>query len=358
MTHNYNVAILGTGFGKLVHIPAFQLHPNFTVTTIVGRDEKKTKAVAEAHKIANWSTDWQSVLRQEDVDVVSIATPPFSHKEIALKAFENGLHVLCEKNLGISIEEAEEMAISAKDSGLIAMINYIFRFIPERVHLVNLINNGYLGEISHFNISIQNSSRLNPRKKGFNWWSEQKLGGGILNSLGSHYIDMLCQIFPISQTAVATLSTNIPRRLNKSTGRMKKVNSDDIFSGILEIDEKTHGTLQMSSISPFGKGLNMEFYGSEGSLVMDSNYKLFGAKLGTNNALEELELPAYFKGLEINIKDKNHLVQPMYRLVNELNLAITQGKSLHPNFQDALAVQKVITAFQESTRKKKKIQIT
>ena len=99
---------------------------------------------------------------------------------------------------------------------------------------MELIKSGYLGDIYQFDISVRTPSRLNPRKRGYNWWSEIKQGGGILGALGSHYIDYIYQIFDDIKGVSGKTSIHIKKRLNKLTGKMSNVSADDAF--VCQID--------------------------------------------------------------------------------------------------------------------------
>jgi len=347
-----NVGIIGTGFGSVVQFPGFQKHSGFNPIAICGRHSSKTKKIAKNLGIDNHFTDWRKLMAMDEIDVISIVTPPNLHHQMTMAAFDAGKHVLCEKPLSTSMEHAQEMKARADESGLIAMIDLVFRYIPSRAYLVELINNGYVGDIYQMDITVRNSSRLNPRTRGYNWWSSQKQGGGVLNALGSHYIDFMLQVLPNIQRVSGQTAIQIPKRLNKMTGRMKKVTSDDSFVSIFDLGQNCLATMNISTTTPFGSGPRVEVFGSEGTLIMLEDQTLIGAKLGEDENFSKLPIP---ESLKLNLEiDPNHLlVPPFVRLLDEFYKSIKTGRSLHPNFDDGLATQEIIDAIRESSRLKK-----
>src|SRR4051812_29774805 len=89
------VVVVGTGFGAAVHVPALQ-RVGFEVVALVGRNAAKTKQRAFDAGIAHAAASLAEVLDRDEIDAVTIATPPSTHCEIAIESFAHGLHVLCE----------------------------------------------------------------------------------------------------------------------------------------------------------------------------------------------------------------------------------------------------------------------
>jgi predicted dehydrogenase len=95
----FRVGVIGTGFGAAVHVPAFKAAPGFEVVAIVSGHRENAERVAREHGIAWSGDDYRAMLREVELDVVSIATPGGLHHDIALAAAEAGRHVLCESRL-------------------------------------------------------------------------------------------------------------------------------------------------------------------------------------------------------------------------------------------------------------------
>ena len=107
--------IIGTGFAAEVHMKALR-SCGITVDTVMSQREEKAKAFAEKWKIPQWTVTAEKLM-ESDVDVIHICTPPATHGRLVRQALEAGKHVLCEKPLSLSAEEAKGLAELAKESG-------------------------------------------------------------------------------------------------------------------------------------------------------------------------------------------------------------------------------------------------
>ncbi|MDH5404489.1 MAG: Gfo/Idh/MocA family oxidoreductase, partial [Candidatus Heimdallarchaeota archaeon] len=290
-TNIIKVGVIGTGFGYSVQWPAFVNHPLFEPIAISGQNAKKTKVLGKKLNAKYITSNWQEIIDNPEVDLVSITTPPHLHKEMAIAALKANKHVLCEKPLALSVADAEEMCDVADESGLVAMIDLEFRFLPERLYFTELVNNGYIGDLYNVDITVNSSVRINPRHQGYNWWSERKQGGGVLYALGSHYLDFLLHSFGNINTVSGRTTTNIKKRLSKIDGKMKPVTSDDYFNCILEFQNEGIATVKISTTSGFGRGARVEAYGSEGVLIIDEHRNLYGGKIGEDDLLKKIDLP-------------------------------------------------------------------
>ena len=105
----FRVAILGTGFGRLVQAVGFQRHPDFELVAIAGSDAEKTRRIAGELGIAESSGDWRDLLDRVRPDLVSIVTPVDLHHPMMLAALAGGAHVLCEKPTALHRFQAAEM---------------------------------------------------------------------------------------------------------------------------------------------------------------------------------------------------------------------------------------------------------
>src|ERR1700712_2364717 len=114
------VAMIGHGFMGAAHSQGWRVAPRFfdldvepVMSVVVGRNASAVEAAAQKWGWAEASTDWRSVIERDDIDVVDIVTPGDSHAEIAIAALAAGKHVLCEKPLANSVDEARAMADAA-----------------------------------------------------------------------------------------------------------------------------------------------------------------------------------------------------------------------------------------------------
>ena len=98
--------VIGVGWAGRQHIAAYDAMPGVELAGIAGLEEAERTELAARHGVARHVARWEDLLEAEGLDVVSIAVPTFLHAPIALAAFERGLHVLCEKPIARTVEEA------------------------------------------------------------------------------------------------------------------------------------------------------------------------------------------------------------------------------------------------------------
>src|SRR5690242_16997677 len=143
----FRVGVIGTGFGSNVHIPSFQAAPDFEVVAIVSRRRANAERVASEHAIAWAGDDYHAMLREVDLDVVSIATPGGLHHEIVLAAAQAGRHILCEKPFATSLDEARDMLAAVRQAGVGHAVNHEFRMFPARQAFKRMVAEGFLGSV-------------------------------------------------------------------------------------------------------------------------------------------------------------------------------------------------------------------
>src|SRR6188508_3135463 len=153
------VGMVGYAFMGAAHSQAWRTAPHFfdlplrpELRALCGRDPVR---VAEAARQLGWrstETDWTRLLLRDDIDLVDICTPGDTHAEIAIAALEAGKHVLCEKPLANSVDEAKAMAAAAEraaDWGVIAMVGFTYRRTPAIALARQLVSEGRIGDIRH-----------------------------------------------------------------------------------------------------------------------------------------------------------------------------------------------------------------
>jgi predicted dehydrogenase len=290
------VAIVGTGFGQKVHIPAFQAHHNTEIVAIYHRDINKAQTIAKNHNISHADDNLANILALPEVQAVSISTPPFLHYEMAKAVLQAGKHLLLEKPTTLNAEEAKELYQLAKHQNLIATLDFEFRFVPEWQFFAQLLSSGYVGKLRLIKIDWLGSSRADVSRP-WNWYSNQEQGGGALGSLGSHAFDYIYWLFgPVSKLN-AHLSTAIPERIDPTNGELKAVNTDDTCMLSLELADRTPCQVSISAVVHAHRPHWVEVYGDKGTLVLGSeNQKdyIHGFRVWSfqpGQPLTEMEIP-------------------------------------------------------------------
>ncbi|MHB8432407.1 MAG: Gfo/Idh/MocA family protein [Candidatus Tyrphobacter sp.] len=188
MSEHIRIGIVGAGFGAKAHLPALLAHPRFEVVALAS--PSSAAGIAKERGIAHVFTSCAEMVRGCELDAITIASPPFAHREDAEAAFGAGKHVICEKPFGLNVVQAEEMLAMARRAGTIAGLSHEFRWVPPQQALKELVENRHLDPLREIEITqLSTFLRLDgTRERG--WWFERRRGGGIAGALLSHLIDM------------------------------------------------------------------------------------------------------------------------------------------------------------------------
>jgi predicted dehydrogenase len=336
------VAIVGTGFGEKIHIPGFQEHPRTQLVTVYNRDLDKAKALASTHNIPHVCDRLEDALALPDVAAVSISTPPFLHYEMAKTALQAGKHLLLEKPTTLSAVEARELYQLAAAKGVVAMMDFEFRFVPAWQLLAEYLAEGYVGHKRLVKIDWLVSSRADAQRP-WNWYAQKDKGGGALGAVGSHAFDYISWLFGSVRRLCAQLSTAIPERPDpKDGGRLKPVDADDTCLLMLELADGTPCQLCISSVTYQGRGHFVEVYGDRGTLILGSDnqkdyvhgFHLLAAPAG--KSLTAVEIP---KRLAFSQTYTDGRLAPFIRVVDQWVQGIDAGKAVTPSLREGVYSQ-------------------
>ena len=181
------VGIIGTGIGAF-HARGYKLCPDVEIKTICDIDIARADRFATEFDVPCVCQDFNELIEDPDIEAVSICTPNSLHAPLAIAAFEAGKHVICEKPISVSAEDAKNMVEAGKKSGKIFMMAFNNRFRGDTQLLKSHIENGELGDIYYAKTGWL-------RRKGipnFGSWFTNKstAGGGPLIDLGVHVLDL------------------------------------------------------------------------------------------------------------------------------------------------------------------------
>lgn len=183
------VAVIGCGtVAGYGHLPAIAESDILELAGVA--DSKLEKAMSAGKKYGvPYYINYEDLLRVGDIDAVIIATPTPTHAEIAIKAFNYGKHVFCEKPMAMSLEEADEMMAAASNAGKVLMIGFIRRFVDKYKVIRNIICSGELGEVKYIKQVSSWSGPIWAGRERYEWMINK--GGGPLIDEGVHEADTL-----------------------------------------------------------------------------------------------------------------------------------------------------------------------
>ncbi|MHA2504703.1 MAG: Gfo/Idh/MocA family protein [Candidatus Kariarchaeaceae archaeon] len=343
------VGVLGTGFAKSVQIPGFTNHQDYEVTAVWGRTHSKAQEVATQFGIDTVYENWEELMADSTIDLVSIVTPVHQHFEMTMEALEQGKHVLCEKPMAFDAEEALLMQREADQEQLVGMINHEFRQLPHWRYFHDLVQAGELGQIYDVDISMNSSGRVPSAvsERNWNWWADLYHGGGLWGALGSHLIDFYTWTFGPIERITGNLMTNTRHLRDASTGQTRVVTSDDSFQSLFTTAYGVKGKLHGSSTHHGGEGSLFLAHGSECALKVKQDGTLWK---GVGSDWEQLTIPAEYGLRELN-EGEPRLIPPFEKLLTHMKDGIDRGYSPSPSFEDGLSTQLVLDALREADAK-------
>ncbi|MFF5496490.1 Gfo/Idh/MocA family protein [Streptomyces aquilus] len=352
----------------------FDLPRQPVLSAICGRDPDAVRAAADQHGWAAAETDWRALIARDDVDLVDICTPGDSHADIAVAALAAGKHVLCEKPLANSVEEAENMTRAAEEAytrGQLAMVGFNYRRLPATALARNMIAEGRVGTLRHVRVVYLQDWLVDPEFP-LTWrLRKEYAGSGALGDLGAHIIDLaqylagerLAGVSAMTETFVheRPLPAGGVKGLSAvSAGGTAPVTVDDaaLFTGRF-----TSGALATFEATRYATGrknaLRIELNGDKGALAFD---------------LERLNELSYHDGTEpgthagfrrILVTEPDHpylegwwppghglgYEHSFVHQARDLVHAVAEGRRPDPSFADGLQVQRVLAAVEESAQK-------
>jgi len=344
------VAIVGTGFGQKVHIPGLQAHHRTEVVAVYHRDINKAKAIAQSHQISHACDTIIDIVNLPQVQAVSIATPPFLHYEMAKTVLQAGKHLLLEKPTALNASEAKALYQLAQQKGVIATLDFEFRFVPGWQRFSQLLSADYVGNKRLIRIDWLGSSRADASRP-WNWYSAQDQGGGALGSLGSHSFDYIYWLFGPVRRLSAHLTTAISTRIDPDSGESKSVETDDTCVLSLELADGTPCQLTISAVVHAPRTHWLEVYGDRGTLVLGSEnqkdyihgFRVWGSQAG--QALTEIEIPLNLM-FPHNYTDGR--ISAFIRVVDQWVQGIDRQQQLVPSLREGVYSQLLMDLSHES----------
>jgi len=340
-----NFAIIGCGVITLQnHLPGLALCPDVKVSALCDADAATLERARQQTGVSVTSARYEDIVSRDDVHAVIIATPNFLHKPIALAAIRAGKHVLCEKPLAMTHQDAREMAEAADRARVRHMTAFTYRFVPAMRYLKHLASRGDLGEVHHYR-----SCRLQDwGTRPLGWRQVRKLAGtGEIGDMLSHRIDFAHHLVGPMKRLVAGLKTLTPVRGGQPN------DTDDWVAILSEFRSGGTGVLESSKLA---SGRNeswrsldyVEINGSEASFEFTTgkwNELQFGKAGGPG--MQPLSIPREFWTVPHTPRDPaqgDPLVTFRYDQAWEFVEAIREQRPAAPSFHDGARAQEVTDA--------------
>ncbi|EPD67409.1 Gfo/Idh/MocA family protein [Streptomyces sp. HGB0020] len=353
---------------------AFDLPLRPVLSVICGRDAQAVRRAADRHGWAATETDWRALVARDDVDLVDICTPGDSHAEIALAALAAGKHVLCEKPLANTVEEARAMADAAEVAygrGQLAMVGFNYRRVPATALARNMIAEGRVGTLRHLRVTYLQDWLVDPQFP-LTWRLRKELAGsGALGDLGAHVVDLAQYLAGEQLAGVSAMTETFVRERPLPVGATSGLSAvQSAGTGQVTVDDAAlftgrfaSGALASFEATRYATGrknaLRIELNGTHGSLAFDlERLNELSYHDGTEAATH-----AGFRRILVTEPDHPYLdawwppghglgyEHTFVHQARDLVHAVAEGRRPEPSFADGLQVQRVLAAVEESAEK-------
>lgn len=280
------IGIIGAGFARTTQIPGFRDCMGARIVAIASKNPERAAAVGKEFDIKHVADDWRELVARDDIDLVSVVTPPATHMEMTLAALEHGKAVLCEKPMAMNAPEAKRMTEAAQKAGRLALIDHELRFLKSRKMMRSMLSSSAIGQVRHCNYVFRSDYR-GVLDRPWDWWSDETMGGGTLGAIGSHVIDSFRWMLNTEISAVSCmLNTHIAERPDKTTGTIRRVTSDDEAQlhfrfADSALTKNATGTAALSVVESGSHENRLEIYGSTGALMVEETGELWRSPAGS-----------------------------------------------------------------------------
>ena len=178
------VGIIGSQFQADIHAASFQIMPEHAeVVAVASPTPGHPEELARRYGIPRVFHDYRDMLREKDIEIVTISAPNWLHKQMTCDAAHAGKHVVCEKPLAMTVEEADEMIDTCRKQGVLLLYAEELFFTPKYVKAKEMADQGAFGKV---HLVKQSEKHSGPHSDWF--WDVERSGGGVLMDMGCHGI--------------------------------------------------------------------------------------------------------------------------------------------------------------------------
>lgn len=285
-----NIAMIGGGFMGKAHSLAYAAMPMFfwpaparpVKKVVVDVTDELARSAAERYSWESSSSSWRDVIEDPAIDIIDIATPNNLHAEIAIAAAEAGKHIICEKPLAPTAEEAGRMYEAAKKAGVVTAVAFNYRRTPAVALAKKYIDEGAIGEVLNFRGTYLQDWSADPNSP-LSWRFQKDIAGsGAVGDIGSHVVDLARYLVgDISEVTslVSTFITDRPLQSSgfdalggstKADGPRGTVDVDDEAMSLIRFRNGAVGSIEATR-NAWGRNnfITFEIHGTEGSLFFN-----------------------------------------------------------------------------------------
>ncbi|WP_100374078.1 Gfo/Idh/MocA family protein [Bacillus sp. FJAT-45037] len=334
-----NFAIVGMGHISKKHIEAINQADNAKLVAICDTNEER---LIDFNGDYTKFTDLEKMLTEEEnLDVVNICVPSGLHLRLTKVVAAHGKHVIVEKPMALTVEDAKEMIRVTEENGVKLSVVHPNRFRPAIQAMEKKMLEGSFGTLSHANSTV----RWNRNQAYYDqaeWRGTKKFDGGVLMNQAIHNLDLMLWLMGPVKSVQAMATT-----------RLRKIEAEDLATGVVEFENGALGTIEAATtIYPKNLEESLSIFGETGSAVvsgMTANFiKTWDFEDVTNE--EALELKHAIEDNPFGKPGHQWIIEDMVSAIEENRTPIVSG-------EDGLAPVQLIEVMLRSAEEGKKLEI-
>ena len=249
--------IIGCGYIARVHLTAMKKVPGAQPVAVIDQDEKSARDLAAEFGLVKVYTDWQEAFQVDEFEAAVLCLPHQLHFPCGMDALNAGKHILMEKPIAITMEQARSLSALARQKNLTLMVGHMKRFDRRFALMKEKIDDGSLGKVF-----LAKSEWIGPKEvfEMLPWVAKAVNGGGPLMGFGSHHLDLLqWMLGPVSKVACYTNHLAVP------------VEVEDTAVAILQFESGAVANITYTwGAEIYGQSENLVLYGTCGTLNLNN----------------------------------------------------------------------------------------
>jgi predicted dehydrogenase len=358
--HRIGIGVIGTGFARRSYLPVFQSHPGSQVAAVCSHSWRHAEEAAAQYGIEKVYDDYRDLIADPAVEAVYVAVPHDLHLPVVSAAIEAGRHVLCEKPLGLNVEQAAALHALATAKGVTHMVGFLQRYLPVYRQMKQLVEEGRLGDVRHVAVHSMQGFAARPGQP-FTWRDQvaRTGAGGVLGDTGAHVIDLVLWLFDDIRRVCGFAQRYATAHPDAGSDELWVGDAPDAVSFVGELAGGGQCVVQVSFVaSQCTWDVTMAASGAAGTLAAELHgtppegvrwHRLFGTAPGADG-LQVIPLvgdpgAGATSAMEVARTD----FQAAHRgVVDDFLRGIREGTSPSPSFRDGVRCQAVVSAVMQS----------
>jgi predicted dehydrogenase len=368
MNKTINIGIVGTQFMGRAHSNAwmdvgkfYDLPARPAMKAACDNVEENLEPFCKRFGWEDQETDWKKLVARDDIDVIDICTSNNMHMPIAVAAAKAGKHILCEKPVAMNAAEAKAMLDAAESAGVKHMVAFNYRRVPAIALARQMIDEGKIGKIFHFNAVYYQDWLVDPDFP-YVWRHDKKVAGsGAHGDMNAHIVDLARYLVGEIEAVCGAEEVFIRERKLIDGSGMGKVTADDALFSLARFSDGALGSFMATRLASGRKNyLRFELFGSKGSLLFnlerlneiqyytrseagrEQGFRTILATESDHPFINKWWPPGHIIGWE----------HTFIHEVGDLLTAIAEDQPIAPDFFDGLRNQQVLDAMQTAAEKK------